>query len=56
MSKRFGAQHVANGYAAMGGSLRRPRYSNASGLSVADSIAKARHAAASEARRKATKK
>lgn len=29
MAKRFGAQHAANGYAAMGGAKRRPKYKTA---------------------------
>lgn len=57
MSKRFSAQHVANGYAAMGDSLRRPRYAGVnSQMTVAESIARARRAAAMEAKRSAKKK
>lgn len=57
MSKRFGPQHIANGYAAMGGSMRRPIYSGFnSQRSVADSINAARAAAARQAKIKAGKK
>lgn len=57
MSKRFSAQHVANGYAAMGGSLRRPCYAGVNKqMTVAESIARARRAAAMEAKRTAKKK
>lgn len=56
MPRHFGPQHMKNGYAAMGNSLKRPRYSNASGLSVGESIARARAAAARQAKIKAGKK
>lgn len=40
MSKRFSAQHMHNGYAAMGGAMRRPRYAGVdTGRSIAQSIA-----------------
>lgn len=47
MSKRFGAQHMKNGYAAMGGSLRRPIYGGAKQqTSIAEAIAAERRRAA----------
>jgi hypothetical protein len=47
MARHFTAQCVKNGYAAMGGSLRRPVYSKAvSGSSVAEAIAAERRKAA----------
>lgn len=47
MARHFGAQHIKNGYAAMGGSLRRPIYSGVNtNRSIAESIAaEARRAA-----------
>lgn len=57
MARHFGAQHVKNGYAAMGGSLKRPIYSGInSGMSVAQSIARERAKAAREAASRKTKK
>lgn len=57
MTRRFTAQHMHNGYAAMGGSLRRPIHKGASsGLSVAQAIARERAAAARASRIKAGKK
>lgn len=56
MPRHFGPQHAKNGYAAMGGSMRQPRYSNPSGRSVAESIAAARRVAAREAAAKTKKK
>lgn len=57
MAKRFGAQHTASGYAAMGGgAAARPRYAQSSGLTVAESIARARRAVAAEAKRRKTSK
>lgn len=50
MSRHFGPQHMRNGYAAMGAAKRRPIYASASGRSVADSIARARAAAARAAK------
>ena len=47
MAKHFGAQHVKNGYAAMGGSLGRPIYSGVNtGKSIAESIVAERRRAA----------
>ena len=57
MSRHFGAQHTRNGYAAMGGSLRRPVYSGVnSGKSVAQAIAEERARAARIARANSGKK
>lgn len=56
MAKRFGAHHIANGYAAMGNALGRPIYKNASGRSIADAIAAARRTAAREAAARMKKK
>lgn len=56
MPRKFGPQNIKNGYAAMGGNLRRPRYPSAVTRSVADSIAAARRAAAQEAKMRSTKK
>lgn len=47
---------MRNGYAHLGNSLRRPTIAGKSYLSVADSISRARTAAANEARRKVSKK
>lgn len=53
MARKFGAQHTKNGYAAMGGSLRRPRIGGASNRSIKESIAaEARKAARMAAARK----
>lgn len=47
MARHFGAQHVRNGYAAMGGSMARPHYSGmASGRSIGEAIAAERARAA----------
>lgn len=55
MARHFGPQHVKNGYAAMGGSQRRPIYGGInSGLSIGESIARERARAARIA--KASKK
>ena len=57
MAKHFGPQHIANGYAAMGGNKNRPIYSGFnSQRSVAESIAASRALAARQARIKAGKK
>lgn len=56
MARHFGPQNMRNGYAAMGGALRRPMHKGASNRSVAESIAAARNAAARQARIKAGKK
>lgn len=50
MAKRFTCTHIKNGYAAMGASLRRPRYAGMSGRSVAEAIAAERRAAARQAK------
>lgn len=51
MARTFGAQHMHNGYAAMGNSRRRPRYSAInSKRSVAEAIAAERAAAARAAK------
>ena len=40
MARHFGAQHVKNGYAAMGGALHRPIYAGInSGRSIGEAIA-----------------
>lgn len=47
MAKHFGAQHVKNGYAAMGGALGRPIYSGVkAGQSISEAIAAERRRAA----------
>jgi hypothetical protein len=46
MAKRFGAQHTASGYSAMGNALGRPKITGHKNRSVADSIAAARRTAA----------
>ena len=46
MTRRFTAQHTKNGYAAMGGNLKRPRYKGIGNTSIADSIARERNKAA----------
>lgn len=47
MPRRFGAQNIANGYAAMGGNLARPIHKGFdSGRTVAESIAAERAKAA----------
>lgn len=57
MARHFGAQHMRNGYAAMGGNLKRPIYGGVNTKrSVADAIAAERAKAAREARAKAKKK
>lgn len=51
MAKHFGAQHMKNGYAAMGGNPARPIYGGiASGRSVAQAIAEERARAARAAK------
>lgn len=57
MARHFGPQHIRNGYAAMGGSLKRPIYGgfNRQGRSVAESIQAERAKAAREARAKTKK-
>lgn len=50
MTRHFGAQHIANGYAAMGKHPRRPIHKGTNtGRSVAESIAAERHKAVREA-------
>jgi hypothetical protein len=49
-------RQMRNGYAHLGGALRRPHVSGMSYRSVAESIAAARHAAAREAKSKVKKK
>jgi len=49
-------RQMTNGYAHMGGSLRRPHVKGATSRSVADAIAAARMAAVREAKAKAKKK
>lgn len=57
MAKRFTiASNLKNGYAAMGKSLRRPRYPSAKNRSVAESIAHARRVAANMAKASSKKK
>lgn len=57
MAKHFGAQHMHNGYAAMGGNKARPIYSGVnSGMTVAQSIAKERAKAARMAAASKSKK
>ena len=57
MARGFGAQHMRNGYAAMGGSLARPIYGGVnSGRTVAEAIAAERAAAARAAKISAKKK
>lgn len=47
MARHFGPQHIKNGYAAMGGSLRRPLYAGVNaGKTIAESIAAERRRAA----------
>lgn len=56
MAKRFTRRHTANGYSAMGGSLRRPIYAGMNGnRTVAEAIASERAAAARAARIKRSK-
>ncbi len=51
MAKRFTRRHTANGYSAMGGSLRRPIYKGMnSKRSVAEAIVAERAAAARAAK------
>jgi hypothetical protein len=57
MARHFGAQHMHNGYAAMGGALGRPIYKGAStGKTIAESIAAERRKAAREAAARKNKK
>lgn len=56
MARHFGAQHIQNGYAGMGGNLKRPIHKRGSTRSVAESISAARKAAARAARIKSGKK
>lgn len=46
MTRRFTAQHTKNGFAAMGGNLKRPRTKSNSLNSIAESIARERNKAA----------
>lgn len=46
MARHFGAQHMHNGYAAMGNSRKRPRYAGLTGRTIAQSIARERAKAA----------
>lgn len=39
MARHFGAQHIKNGYAAMGGNRKRPRYGGTSQRSIKEAIA-----------------
>lgn len=39
MAKHFTKAHIANGYAAMGGSMRRPRYASTTQRNIKDAIA-----------------
>ena len=53
MAKKFTAQHMRNGYAAMGGALGRPIYKGInSKRSIGEAIAAERAAAAREAARR----
>ncbi len=55
MAKHFTiASNIRNGYAAMGKSLKRPKFAGAKNRSVAESIERARRVAANQA--KASKK
>lgn len=56
MARHFGAQHVANGYAAMGNALGRPRYAGVRSRSVAQAIAAAKAAEARAAKIRAGSK
>lgn len=56
MPKRFGPQHIKNGYAAMGGNKRRPIYKGTTTRTVAESIAAARRTAQREAAARSSKK
>lgn len=56
MARHFGPQHMKNGYAAMGNSGLRPRFANAGGRSVAESIARERAIAARMAKAQGGKK
>lgn len=57
MARHFGAQHVRNGYAAMGNAMGRPRYKGMnSKRNVADAIAAERAKAARQARIGSNKK
>lgn len=56
MAKKFGAQHMRNGYAAMGGSLARPIYADVKGRDVRAAIEAERRKAATAQRIKSSKK
>lgn len=57
MPRHFGPHNIANGYAAMGSSLRRPRYAGLdSTKSVAQAIAEERARAARQAKINNSKK
>lgn len=57
MARHFGPQHMSNGYAAMGGSLKRPIYGGVnSNKSVAQAIAEERARAARIAKANSGKK
>lgn len=57
MARHFGAQHMHNGYAAMGNALGRPIYKGVnSGRTIAEAIAAERRKAAREAAVKRGKK
>jgi hypothetical protein len=50
MAKHFTRASIANGYAAMGGSLRRPYYPGVRSRSAAEAIAQEKAAAARQAK------
>lgn len=56
MPKRFGPQHLTNGYAALGNNRKRPYYPSARNRSVKDAIvaeaARARRIAAANTKKK----
>jgi len=56
MAKRFTCRNLKDGYAAIGNSLRRPRYPSAKNRSVAESIASARDTAIRMAKAQGKKK
>lgn len=56
MARHFTKANIANGYAAMGNSLRRPRYASAKTRDVAAAIAAARATAARMAKAQGGKK
>lgn len=56
MAKRFTCRNIKNGYAAMGGSMRRPKYASASSRNIREAIEAERRAAARQARIKSSKK